>query len=127
MERDQEVDHESIGEGKEVCGSDVLGPRGACDAAKEPATPAKGSPKTSEIKRSRTLDAIAAAAGANAEPVKLGGVRTRLQQQQQQPSSPKPVRKGRQEYAWRARSEPSSTTAMATTTAAYSEKAVRIK
>ena len=45
MERDQEVDHESIVEGKEVCGSDVLGPRGACDAAKEPATPAKGSPK----------------------------------------------------------------------------------
>ena len=126
MERDQEVDHESIVEGKEVCGSGMLGPRGACDAAKEPATPAKGSPKTSEIKRSRTLDAIAAAAGANAEPVKLGGVRTRLKQQQQ-PSSPKPVMKGRQEYAWRARSEPSSTTAMATTTAAYSEKAVRIK
>ena len=126
MERDQEVDHESILEGKEVCGSGMLGPRGACDAAKEPATPAKGSPKTSEIKRSRTLDAIAAAAGANAEPVKLGGARTRLKQQQQ-PSSPKPVRKGRQEYAWRARSEPSSTTAMATTTAAYSEEAVRIK
>ena len=126
MERDQEVDHESIVEGKEVCGSGMLGPRGACDAAKEPATPAKGSPKTSEIKRSRTLDAIAAAAGANAEPVKLGGVQTRLQQQQP-PSSLKPVRKGRQEYAWRARSEPSSTTAMATTTAAYSEKAVRIK
>ena len=125
MERDQEVDHQGLDEGKEVRGSGVLGPRGACDAAKEPATPAKGSPKTSEIKRSRTLDAIAAAAGANAEPVKLGGVRTKPQQQQ--PSSPKPVRKGRQEYAWRARSEPSSTTAMATTTAAYSEKAVRIK
>ena len=126
MERDQKVDHEGIVEGKEVCGSGMLGPRGACDAAKEPATQAKGSPKTSEIKRSRTLDAIAAAAGANAEPVKWGGVRTKPQQQQQ-PSSPKPVRKGRQEYAWRARSEPSSTTAMATTTAAYSEKAVRIK
>ena len=126
MERDQKVDNQGLDEGKEVCGSGVLGPRGACDAAKEPATPAKGSPKTSEIKRSRTLDAIAAAAGANAEPVKLGCVRTRLKQQQQ-PSSPRPVRKGRQEYAWRARSEPSSTTAMATTTAAYSEKAVRIK
>ena len=125
MERDQEVDHQGLDEGKEVCGSGMLGPRGACDAAKEPATPAKGSPKTSEISGSRTLDAIAAAAGANAGPVKWGGVRTRPQQQQ--PSSPKPVRKGRQEYAWRARSEPSSTTAMATTTAAYSEKAVRIK
>ena len=54
----------------------MLGPRGACDAAKEPATPAKGSPKTSKINGSRTLDAIAAAAGANAEPVKWGGVRT---------------------------------------------------
>ena len=45
MERDQEVDNQGLDEGKEVCGSGMLGPRGACDAAKEPATPAKGSPK----------------------------------------------------------------------------------
>jgi hypothetical protein len=121
VERDQKVNHRGLDEGKESC--DVLGPQG--DAAKEPATPAKGSPRTSEINGSRTLDAIAAAAGANGGPVKLGGVRTRPQQQQH--SSPKPVRKGRQENVWRARSEPSSMTAMATTTAAHSETTVRIK
>jgi hypothetical protein len=118
--RDQDMDHEGIGERNELCGSGVLRPPGARDAAK---APAKDSPRTSEMNGSRTLDAIIAAAGANSGPVKLGGARTKPQQQ----LSPKPTRKGRQPFAWRPRINASSMTAMTTTIAAYSKKAVRIK
>ena len=120
-ERNQEVDHKCLGEGKRYSSS-VLRPQGARDAANK--EPAKGSPRTSEKNGRRTLDVITAEAGAKPGPVQLSGVRTRTQNQR----SPKPTKKYRQQYAWRPRNKYSSTTTASTTRITDgSETTVRIK